>query len=141
MSLAVSSSQPIRAANAGATSFTIADLDTEDAGTVTFTDVNSHTVAVPVTAGSTSYTANLASLADGTITSSMQVNTDSAGNSFTPVSGNAVMLDQDTGEHVSLTVKAGTNNNASYTVAGLDAADDTGLVTFTDLNHKTLTEL
>jgi uncharacterized repeat protein (TIGR01451 family) len=140
LSLAVSSSQPIGAANAGATSFTIAGLDTEDTGTVTFTDVNSHTVAVPVTAGSTSYTANLASLADGTITSSMQVNTDSAGNSFTPVSGNAVMFDQDTGEHVSLTVKAGTNNNASYTVAGLDAADDTGLVTFTDLNHKTLTE-
>jgi hypothetical protein len=39
-------------------------------------------------------------LTDGTITSSLAVNTDPAGNSFTPVSGNTVTLDQDTGEQM-----------------------------------------
>lgn len=77
----------IGAAAASAVPFTIAGLDPEDTGTVTFTDVNSNTVTVNVTASQTSYTANLTSLDDGTITSSLAVNTDPAGNSFTPVAG------------------------------------------------------
>jgi ELWxxDGT repeat protein len=74
---------------AAAVPFTIAGLDPEDAGTVTFTDGN-NTVMVPVTGDQTSYTANLTSLADGTITSSLQVSTDPAGNSFAPVSASVL---------------------------------------------------
>jgi hypothetical protein len=80
----------IGSSTASAVPFTIAGLDPEDSGTVTFTDVNNKTVPVNVTASQTSYTANLTSLADGTITTSLAVNTDPAGNSFTPVAGNTV---------------------------------------------------
>jgi hypothetical protein len=62
--------------------FTIAGLDLEDTGAVTFTDIHGNTVQVDVNGGQTSYTADLSSLADGAITASMQVATDAAGNSF-----------------------------------------------------------
>ena len=84
----------ISAANAAAVSFTIAGLQSEDTGAVTFTDVNHKTVVISVTGGQTSYTANLSSLADGTITSSLAVSTDTAGNTFTAVSGTSATLTQ-----------------------------------------------
>jgi hypothetical protein len=84
----------INAATASAVAFTIGGLDSEDTGTVTFTDVNNHTVTVQVSGSQTSYSANLTALADGTITSSLAVNTDPAGNTFTPVLGNSVTLTQ-----------------------------------------------
>ena len=84
----------ISAATAALVPFTIAGLELEDAGTVTFTDVNQKTVVVNVTGRQTSYTANLSSLADGTITSSLAVSSDPAGNTFTPVLGNSVTLTQ-----------------------------------------------
>jgi hypothetical protein len=135
------STTPIGAGIAGSVPFTIAGLDSEDTGTVTFTDVNNKTVPVPVSAGTANYTANLTSLADGTITSSLTVNADPSGNSFMPVSGNPVTLDQDLSEQsvLKLTVSSTQNNNVSDTIAGLDPTDDTGTVTFTDVNHKTLT--
>ena len=68
-------------------------LDSEDSGTVTFTDGNSKTVPINVTGGQTSYIADLSSLTGGTITSSLAVKTDPAGNTFTPVPGNPVTLD------------------------------------------------
>jgi hypothetical protein len=77
----------INATTAATVPFTIAGLDAEDKGTVTFTDANGKTVQVNVNAGQTSYTADLTSLADGTITSSLAVNPDAAGNTFKPVSG------------------------------------------------------
>ena len=58
----------------------VAGLDAEDTGVVTFTDANNNKVAVNVTGGQTSYTADFSTLADGTITSSLQVATHSAGN-------------------------------------------------------------
>ena len=85
-------------AAAAAVAFTIAGLDAEDTGSATFTDANNKTVTVNVSGGQTSYTANLTTLADGTITSSLAVNTDTAGNSFTPVAGTTVTLDQDKGQ-------------------------------------------
>ena len=48
-----------------------------------------------VNGSKTSYSADLSTLADGSITSSLVVNTDEAGNSFTPVAGNTVTLDAD----------------------------------------------
>jgi probable HAF family extracellular repeat protein len=84
----------ISAATASSVAFTIAGLDSEDTGKVTFTDANNQHVAVSVTGGQTNYTANLSTLADGPITSSLAVNTDPAGNSFTPVAGTTATLSQ-----------------------------------------------
>ena len=126
------------------TPFTVAGLDPEDTGTVTFTDANGKTVQVSVNGGQTNYTVNLSTLADGTITSSLAVKSDPAGNTFTPVAGNMVTLDQDSGEQAAL--KLTVNNSdigasaasaVPFTIAGLDA-EDTGVVTFTDANSKTV---
>jgi Calx-beta domain len=118
----------ISAATASAVPFTVAGLDAEDTGSVTFTDASHKTVTVAVSGGQTSYTANLTSLADGTITSSLAINTDPAGTSFTPVSGTTMTLDQDTGEQVALklsvtntAISAATASAVPFTVAGLDA--------------------
>ena len=86
----------------GSVAFAIAGLGTEDTGTVTFTDANNKAVTVDVTGSQTSYTADLSGLADGAITSSLQVALDSAGNSFQPVAGNSVALDQDKSEQTAL---------------------------------------
>ena len=88
------STTPIGSTGAGTVAFTIAGLDPEDTGTVTFTDASSKTVVVNINGTQTSYSANLTSLTDGTVTSSLKVATDAAGNSFTPVAGNVVTLDQ-----------------------------------------------
>jgi hypothetical protein len=72
--------------------FTVAGLDSEDTGTVTFTDANGKTIKVNVNGTQTNYTANFTSLADGAIKSSLSVTPDAAGNIFTPVLGNGVTL-------------------------------------------------
>jgi hypothetical protein len=84
----------INAANGAAVPFTIAGLDADDTGTVTFTDANGKTVQVNVNGGQTSYTADVTSLADSAITSSLAVKPDAAGNTFVPVSGTTVTLTQ-----------------------------------------------
>ena len=124
--------------------FTIAGLDSEDTGSVTFTDANGKTVVVNVTGGQTTYTANLSTLADGAMVSSLAVNTDPAGNTFQPVAGNTVTLDQDVSEQTTLKLTIGNTDiglKASpavpFTIAGLDS-EDTGSVTFTDANGKTV---
>jgi hypothetical protein len=53
----------IRVEAASAVPFTIAGLDSEDTGTVTFTDANNKTVPISVNGTQTSYTANLTTLA------------------------------------------------------------------------------
>jgi hypothetical protein len=94
---------PIGAAGAGQVAFTISGLASDDSGTLTFSDHAGHTVVVAVADGqavdSQSHpisTANLSSLSDGTITSSLAVS-DPSGNHFS-ASGNAVPLDQDLDE-------------------------------------------
>src|SRR5262249_35744342 len=106
------STTPIGAAGAGQVAFTIAGLDPEDTGTVTFTDANGKTVQVHVTGGQTSYTASLSSLADGSIPSTLAVSTDTAGNTFQPVAGNAVTLDQDIGEQLTVNFSGLTGSHA-----------------------------
>jgi hypothetical protein len=137
------SNTDIGAGAASAVPFTITGLDSEDTGTVTFSD-GTNQVTVNVNGQQTNYTANLTSLADGTITSTLFVNTDSAGNSFTPVAGNSVTLDQDSGEQAALkltvsntNIGAGTSSAVPFTIAGVDP-EDTGTVTFTDANNKTV---
>jgi hypothetical protein len=134
----------IGAAGASAVAFNIAGLDPEDTGKVTFTDSNGNTVPVGVNGAQSSYMANLTSLADGTITSSLAVNTDPAGNSFTPIAGNSVSLDQDLGEQGALKLNvtnsligAADASAVAFTIAGLDP-EDTGKVTFTDSNGNTV---
>jgi hypothetical protein len=68
--------------------FTIAGLEFEDTGTVTFRDGSHAPVIVNVSGAQTNYTADLTSLADlGAITSELIVATNPAGNSFQPVAG------------------------------------------------------
>jgi hypothetical protein len=59
------SATPIGAAGAGMVAFTVAGLDPEDTGTVTFTDASNKTVQVNVSGGQTSYHTDLSTLADG----------------------------------------------------------------------------
>jgi Ca2+-binding RTX toxin-like protein len=125
---------------ATAVPFTVAGLDPEDTGTGTFTDINGKTVQVGVDGGQTTYNADLSTLVDGSITSSLAVATDPAGNRFTPVAGNSVTLDTDKaiapvltvdGGMPNLSVSATTAAAVPITLTGLETGD-TGTVTFTD---------
>ena len=121
----------IGAAAAAAVAFTVAGLVSEDTGTVTFTDANNKTVTVTVSGGETSYTANLTTLADGPITSSLAVNTDPAGNTFTPVAGTTVTLDQDAGEQAALAL--------SFVDTTIQTAQSTAVISrWADLMPRTL---
>ena len=120
----------IGASGAATAHFTIGGLQVDDAGTVTFSDGTNH-VTVNVSGAQINYTANLATLNDGQITSVLAINTDPAGNSFTPVNGNAVVLDQDTGEQAALALTVNGGAPIASTTAGaipLTAAEvDSGL--------------
>jgi uncharacterized repeat protein (TIGR03803 family) len=87
------SGNPIGAAGEGAVAFSVAGMLTGDTGVVTFTDAANHTVTVNVVAGQTHYTADFSTLTDGAVSASLQVATNSVGDSFTPVAGNVVTLD------------------------------------------------
>ncbi|MFC3321575.1 Ig-like domain-containing protein [Mesorhizobium cantuariense] len=127
-----------------AVGFTVAGLDADATGVVTFTDASSNTVTVNVSANG-SYSANLSALTDGPISSVLNV-TDDAANT---ASANGAAIDLDTsadlGPALALTIDAANlvTNNAEktavgFTVAGLDA-DATGVVTFTDASSNTVT--
>lgn len=83
----------IGAAGEHSVAFTVAGMAAGDTGVVTFTDSANHTVTVDVAAGETRYTADFSTLTDGAVGASLQVATNSAGDSFTPVAGNTVTLD------------------------------------------------
>ena len=89
LSLTVTNTQ-VNTAGSAVLSFAIAGLGPEDTGVVTFTD-GQNKVTVNISAAQTNYTANLSTLTDGTITSSLAVNTDAAGNSFSPVAGTSAV--------------------------------------------------
>ncbi len=84
---------PIGAAGAAHVAFSVAGMRVGDGGDVTFTDQANHAVVVHVSAGQTSYVADLSSLTEGGVTASLQVATNSVGDSFTPIAGNQVILD------------------------------------------------
>src|SRR6516165_8444727 len=106
------STTPIGAAGAGQVALTISGLEADDSGTLTFSDQAGKTVQVHVTGGQTNYTASLSSLANGSISSSLAVSTDTAGNTFQPVAGNAVTLDQDIGEQLTVNFSGLTGGHA-----------------------------
>jgi hypothetical protein len=125
----------MNAATAPAVPFTISGLDSEDTGTVSFTDINGKTVQIAIKGSQTSYTANLGSLADGPITSSLLVDTDPTGNTFQAVPGDIVALDTDKGlspavSFIGPVIHAATDTAWPITISGLD--DETGTLTFAD---------
>ena len=88
----------ILTAHANAVHFTVGGLDAEDSAVVTFRDSLGSTTTKTVSANGTA-TVDLSGLADGAITASLQVATDAAGNTFTPVAAsNSATLDQDATE-------------------------------------------
>jgi hypothetical protein len=127
------STTPIGATNAGSVPFTIAGLDPEDTGSVTFSDgTAAHDVVVNIVNGApTATSVSLSGMNDGTIKSSLAVNTDPAGNKFTAVSGNPVTLDQDKVAEApmpptapsSLMVPAGGSKPMGITASPVDSDD------------------
>ena len=122
--------------------FSVSGLGPEDSAVVAFTDSQGGTPTV--TANGTA-TVDLSGLSDGTITASMQVATDAAGNSFLPVAAsNTGLLDQDKGEQAALslafvdtTILTAQSKLVHFSVSGLDP-EDSAVVTFTDsLGGKT----
>ncbi|WP_166294186.1 Ig-like domain-containing protein [Bradyrhizobium sp. 2S1] len=120
-----------------AAGFSVAGLDADATGVVTFSD-GTHHVDVNVSANG-SYSADLSTLTDGPISSVLNV-TDDAGNT---ASANGAPIDLDTsadvGADLALSITDTTINNsektaAGFSVAGLDA-DATGVVTFSDGTH------
>ncbi|WOH56056.1 DUF4347 domain-containing protein [Bradyrhizobium sp. BWC-3-1] len=120
-----------------AAGFSVAGLDADATGVVTFSD-GTHHVDVNVSANG-SYSADLSSLTDGPISSVLNV-TDDAGNT---AAANGAPIDLDTsadvGADLALSITDTTINNsektaAGFSVAGLDA-DATGVVTFSDGTH------
>src|SRR5580704_14161727 len=114
----------IQTAHANAVHFAVGGLDAEDSAVVTFTDHLGGSTTKTVSANGTT-TVDLSGLADGTITASMQVATDPAGNSFTPVAAsNQATLDQDATETASLsfvdtTIQTAQANAVHFAVGGL----------------------
>jgi hypothetical protein len=141
LKLTVNGGTPIGAAKASAVPFTVAGLEGDDNGTVSFSDGSHPAVVVNIVNGvPAASTVNLSGLNDGTITATLHLNNDAAGNSFTNVVATAT-LDQDTAEQATLqlTVNGGSTtriNAASapkvpFTVSGLEI-DDSGYITFSD---------
>jgi large repetitive protein len=79
---------PIAGAIAAAVPFTVTGIESDDNGTVTFSDGVNTPVVVAITNGQLAPTANLSGLDDGPITVTLHLDTDSAGNSFTDVVNN-----------------------------------------------------
>jgi hypothetical protein len=107
----------IGSAAASAVPFTVIGIEPGDTGVVTFTDADNNTATANVAAGQTSYTVDLSGLADGPITSSLQVAPDAAGNVFAPVLGTVVSLDTAT-PAVAISSTGGETNAASQTISG-----------------------
>jgi hypothetical protein len=93
--LTVNGGMLIGAATAGATPFTVQGIESDDNGTVSFSDGTHTPVVVNIVNGVLSATtANLGGLNDGTIKATLHLNNDAAGNSFTDLVTTAT-LDQD----------------------------------------------
>jgi hypothetical protein len=95
LKLTVNGGNPISAAIASAVPFTASGFEADDNGTVSFSDGAHAPVVGNITNGVLSATtANLSGLNDGTITATLHLKNDAAGNSFTDVVATAT-LDQD----------------------------------------------
>jgi hypothetical protein len=97
--------------------FTISGLESDDSGTLTFSDQAGHAMVVAIANGQAVdsqghplSTVNLSSLSDGTITSLLAIS-DPVGNQFS-ASGNTVPLDQDLGERPTVSFSGLTGGHA-----------------------------
>ena len=118
----------INATEAAAVTFAVSGLQAGAAGMVTFSDASNRQVAVAVD-GNGKFSANLSSLTDGTITSSLAANDPNG--TGTGATGNSVSLDTDSSLTPSLSVDATIPSHVTFTVSGLES-DYSGTVTFTD---------
>src|SRR5690348_2323961 len=123
-------------------SFTLAAYTTLCRSTATFTDIHGHTVSVGVT-GNGTFSANLSSLDDGSITSALAFT--SSEERRAADAGSAVALDTDKTEVATLSVNDTVDhviNNAESTAVyfSVDGLDDggSGTVTFTDIHGHTV---
>ena len=124
--------QLVNAAEVNNVPFTVSGLALNETATVIFTDVDNNQVSVNVNADE-SYSANLSTLDDGTITSSLvEIG---QGDLTTPVAGTSITLDTDRGLTPTMTVNAANPANVTFTVGGLEG-DEHGTVTFTDTNDR-----
>ncbi len=72
--------------------FTVSGMEADDtSATVTFSDAGK--TVMRTVGGNGTYTVDLSSLSDGTVTPTLQVANDPAGNTFLPVTGTSVTLD------------------------------------------------
>jgi FG-GAP-like repeat len=140
------STTPIGSAGAGTVPFVINNLSLDDSGTLTFTD-GTNVVTVQISGGTveagpnnTATTVNLQSLSDGTITSTLTLDS-SNNNPFYTTGGNSVTLDQDLNELPIVTVDFGSPlvdkadaAAVAFSVSGAES-DDSGTLTFSDGTH------
>ena len=114
--------------------FTVAGLEFDDNGAITFSDGSSHNVVVNIVNGApVSTSVNLSGMTDGLVTALLSVS-DAAGNTFSAHA--SAQLEQSLGKSVTVTftdanigrVKAASEQ---FTVSGL-GSDDNGAITFSD---------
>ena len=122
----------INATESTGVAFSVSGLATGGTGAVTFTNSGNHQVVVGIQ-GNGTYSADLSSLTDGTITSSLSATGPSGG--ITSTSGNAVTLDTDRGLTPDVSVNALDPAHVTFTISGLEG-DKSGTMTFTDINGK-----
>jgi len=132
----------VNSSESGAVSFTVANMDADAIGVVTFRDAANATVTANVSSNG-SATANLSALQAGTITSTLVV-TDVADNTST-VNGPSFTLDKSADLADAVTVTINDSNgytsfsekaSVSYTLANVDA-DAQATVTFTSSTSGT----
>ena len=121
----------IGATEATSVSFIVSGLNVNETATVTFTDADNHKVSLNVSTNG-NYSADLSTLVDGTIISSLAGTGPGA---TTSVSGNAITLDTDHDLTPTLTINAADPAHVMFTVGGLEG-DEHGTVTFTDTNAR-----
>ena len=132
LSIADTSDHIINATESTSVAFTVSGLAAGATGAVTFTDSGNHQVVVDVQ-GNGAYSADLSTLTDGTVTSSLSA----AGASGSSVSatGNAVTLDTDRGLTPTVSVNALDPAHVTFTISGLEG-DKSGTMAFTDIDGK-----
>ena len=122
----------INAIESTSVAFSVSGVPTGATGQVTFTNSANHQDVVSI-AGNGTYSANLSTLLDGTISSSLSA-TSSSGSSTT-ISGNSVSLDTDRDLNPTVSVNAINPSHVTFTISGLEG-DETGTITFTDSHNQ-----
>ena len=132
LSINDTSDHVINATESTSVAFTVAGLANDVTGAVTFTDSSNQHVVVNIQ-GSGNYSADLSTLSDGTITSSLSA-ADAAGHA-TMSTGNTVSLDADRDLNPTVSISAANPSHVTFTISGLEG-DEAGTITFTDAKNQ-----